>query len=115
MELAPHEPLIRFELAQALLESGDAAASPEAIEHLNEVVAREPRNGRAWALLAVAYGQSGDLGMAAMAQAESAFAAGDRKDARMFAERAMEKLPPGSPGWLKAQDILYAAGSGPDQ
>ena len=111
LDLAPHEPLIRFELAQAMVESGDPAMGTEAIDHLTQVTRLEPRNGRAWSLLAVAYGQSGDLGMAAMAQAESAFSSGDRKGARMFAERAMEKLPAGSPGWLKAQDILYAAGT----
>lgn len=115
LDYAPQEPLIRFELAQALLESGDATTYSQAIEHLNEVTRLEPRNARAWALLAVAHGQSGDLGMAAMAQAESAFSMGNRKDARMFARRAMDKLPAGSPGWLKAQDILYAAGPEDDQ
>jgi predicted Zn-dependent protease len=109
-DLAPDEALIKFELAQALVESGDPSAYPRAITHLSEVTQREPRNARAWSLLAVAYGQSGDLGMAAVAQAENAYAMGKKKDARMFANRAMDKLPVGSPGWLKAQDIVYAAG-----
>ena len=100
-------------MGKALVDSGDPPSGAEAIDHLTQVTRREPRNARAWALLAIAYGQAGDLGMAAMAQAESAFSSGDRKGARMFAERAMEKLPAGSPGWLKAQDILYAAG--PDE
>ncbi len=114
LDQAPDEPLIRFELAQAIVESGNTPDFTQAVELLKEVTRWEPRNARAWQLLAVAYGQSGDLGMAAMAQAESAYALGKKKDAKMFANRALDKLSTGSPGWLRAQDILYASGGDED-
>jgi predicted Zn-dependent protease len=34
------------------------------------------------------------------------FAAGNIKEAQIFAKRAITKLPPGSPEWLRADDII---------
>jgi predicted Zn-dependent protease len=34
------------------------------------------------------------------------FAAGDIKEAQIFAKRAIKALPPGSPEWIQAEDII---------
>jgi predicted Zn-dependent protease len=109
LELAPYEPLIRMELAEAQVGLEDPALLEPAIANLNEVVRIEPKNARAFHLLATAYGRSGDAPMADLAQAEEYLARGKSKEAKRFAERALQGLKEGSPGWLKAQDIQFAA------
>ncbi|MGR3716501.1 MAG: hypothetical protein ACU0B1_07130 [Thermohalobaculum sp.] len=44
--------------------------------------------------------------MAALATAERYALTGSIKDAMLHARRAAAALPEGSPGWLRAQDIL---------
>jgi predicted Zn-dependent protease len=112
VDLAPDEPLLRFALAQSQVGLEDPSANKSAIQLLEQVTASEPRYPPAWRLLAVAYGRDGQLGMAAVALAEAAMARGQRKEAREQAERALQQLPEGSPGWLRANDILSFAGSG---
>ncbi len=114
LDLAPHEPLIRMELAEAQVGLEHPALLEPAIANLNEVVRLEPRNARAFHLLAVAYGRSGNAPMADLAQAEEFLARGKNRDAKRFAERALHGLKEGSPGWLKAQDIQFAADQAED-
>ncbi len=52
--------------------------------------------------------------MANLAQAEEFLARGKKKEAKAFADRALQGLQEGSPGWLKAQDIQFAADQGDD-
>jgi predicted Zn-dependent protease len=54
----------------------------------------------------MAYGQRGDIGQAELASAQSFLNSGDVKNAQTQASRAMTKLKPGSPAYLKAEDIL---------
>jgi predicted Zn-dependent protease len=56
--------------------------------------------------LATAYARAGQPGMASLATAERYALQGHRKDAMVHARRASAVLPEGSPGWLRAQDIL---------
>ena len=49
---------------------------------------------------------AGPDGMAALATAERFALRGNIKDAMVHARRAAKALPEGSPGWLRAQDIL---------
>ena len=117
LDLAPDEPLIRFELAQAqiqLVEMAegrpvDPALLPAAIDHLKRVVHLESKNPDAYKLLAIAYGRQGDMPTAHLFQAEELLARGKGKSAKKLAERALAGLPAGSPGWLRAQDIQFAA------
>ncbi|HET6620294.1 MAG TPA: M48 family metalloprotease [Dongiaceae bacterium] len=109
LDLAPQEPLIRLELAEAQVELEDPATLEPALQNLKEVVRLEPKNARAFHLLATAYGRSGDQPMATLAQAEEFLARGKSREAKEFADRAMQGLKVGSPGWLKAQDIQFAA------
>jgi predicted Zn-dependent protease len=109
LDLAPQEPLIRMELAETQVGLEDQTLLDPAISNLNEVVRVEPKNSRAFHLLAIAYGRSGDAPMADLAQAEESLARGRAREAKAFAERALKGLKEGSPGWLKAQDIQFAA------
>jgi predicted Zn-dependent protease len=109
LDLAPQEPLIRMELAEAQVGLEDPALLGVATENLKEVVRVEPKNARAFHLLATAYGRAGDQPMATLAQAEEFLARGKNKEAKAFADRAMQGLKVGSPGYLKAQDIQFAA------
>jgi len=106
LDRKPLEPLLRLELAQVQVETEDPALIKPAVRNLEEATRYEPNNPQAWQLLAVAYGRDGQLGMSALAQAEEAMARGQRKEAALQAERALKGLPDGSPGWLRAQDIL---------
>jgi len=105
---APQSPLLRLELAMARIATEDPDMVRQAIPELEEVVRQEPKNRDAWHHLSIAYGRDGQVCMAALALAEKAAAGGGqgaRKQARLQADRAMQCLPVGSPGWLRAQDI----------
>ena len=67
---------------------------------------KEPESGDAYAQLAMAYGRKGDLADADLASAQAAFARGDNKTARELAARAKMRFPVGSPGWVRADDIV---------
>lgn len=105
-QLKPGEPLLRLELAQVEIELEQPALDKDALTHLHEVTRLEPRNAEAWRLLAIAYGRSGQLAEAALSLAEQASALGQRKEARLQADRALKQLAYGSPGYQRAQDIL---------
>jgi predicted Zn-dependent protease len=115
LDLAPDEPLIRMELAEAQVESQDPALLKPALDNLNAVVRFEPKNGHAFRLLATAYGRAGDEPMATLSLAEEALARGKNKEAKQYADRALEGLKVGSPGYLKAQDIQFAADQDDDE
>jgi predicted Zn-dependent protease len=54
----------------------------------------------------MAYGRKNDLAEADLASAQAAFARGDNKTARELADRAKQRFPVGSPGWVRADDIV---------
>lgn len=105
-QLSGGNPLIRTMLGQALVENGDKSSTDEAIRELNFGLQRDSNSSTGWRYLATAYGQKGDLANADLASAQSAFYGGDYKLARELAGRARLKFPLGSPGWLKADDIV---------
>jgi len=115
VELAPDQPLIRMELAQVQLEQNDPSLIPAAIKGMKQVVLVESDNPDAWRTLAIAYGKGGDEGMASLSLAEAAAANGNVRMAHLEAKSAMEKLPQGSPGWIRAQDILTSVKPQDDQ
>lgn len=102
VELKPDAALLKLGLAQALLESGQAAA---ALPLLQDAQRRDPDNSGGWRMLSVAYGQTGQIGLAHHAAAEQALREGRFRDAIEQAKRAQQQLPQGSPGWLRAQDV----------
>jgi predicted Zn-dependent protease len=104
--LAPSPALIQITLAQALIATDNAKISDEAIPLLHAAIAKEPEESDAYLQLAMAYGRKGDLADADLASAQAAFARGDNKTARELAARAKERFPVGSPGWVRADDIV---------
>ncbi|MDP2732398.1 MAG: M48 family metalloprotease [Hoeflea sp.] len=99
-------PLIRARLGFALMASGQPANMGRAIEELRASVQGEPDNFSAYRHLSQAYGQSGDIANAELIMAEGNFRAGNSREAKVFAARALQKLPKGSPGARRANDIL---------
>lgn len=106
VSLAPNAVPIRAMLGHALVASGDNASLDEAIRELSNASQREPEFSDAFRHLATAYGRKGNIGQAELASAQAFMNAGDLKMAQTQASRAMTKLPPGSPGFLKAEDIF---------
>jgi predicted Zn-dependent protease len=104
--LAPNPALIQILLAQALVATNDVKAADEAIPLLQSALIKEPESTDAYTTLAMAYGRKNDLAEADLASAQAAFARGDNKTARELAARAKQRFPIGSPGWVRADDIV---------
>ena len=106
VQLAPDPALIQILLGQALVATNNQKTAEEAIPLLRAAILKEPESSDAYSQLAMAYGRKGDLAEADLASAQAAFASGDNKTARQLAERAKQRFPVGSPGWVKADDIV---------
>ena len=106
VQLAPTPALIQILLGQALVADNDAKHADEAIPILRTALLKEPEEADAYTTLAMAYGRKNDLADADLASAQAAFARGDNKTARELAERAKQRFPIGSPGWVRADDIV---------
>jgi predicted Zn-dependent protease len=104
VQMRPDEPLFNIELAQVLLETNDPKLVAKAKDALTVAVRTESDNAEAWRFLAVAYGRSGDMGMAALALAEQNMAQGNYREAMLQADRAQKILPAG-PQRQRAQDL----------
>lgn len=107
-QLSGGNPLINMLLGQALVAMNNPASADEAIALLRNALAREPEAPSGYTYLAMAYGRKGDLAQADLASAQAAFMRGDTKTARDIASRAKNRFPIGSPGWVKADDIVSA-------
>jgi predicted Zn-dependent protease len=105
LKLAPEANLIRVQLADALLASGDPTSLNEGIELLRKSIV-EDKNPRAYRLLASAQYKQGKGPEADAAQAQAEFLEGDLKQAQVFARRAQSRLAPGSPEWIRTDDII---------
>lgn len=98
--------VLQLSYAQALVASGDATSLQKAVSVAARALEGDRENAAGYQVLAQAYGQLGDEAGAELATAESNFYRGSYQDAKIFAARAQVKLKPGSPGWLRAQDII---------
>ncbi len=106
VELAPNPALIQIMLGQALIANNNVKMADEAVPLLRAALAKEPESSDAYEQLAMAYGRKGDIADADLASAQAAFARGDNKTARELAARAKTRFPVGSPGWVRADDIV---------
>jgi predicted Zn-dependent protease len=106
VQLAPSPALIQILLAQAIVATNDAKSADEAISLLHAAIIKEPEAADAYTTLAMAYARKNSLADADLASAQAAFARGDNKNARELAERAKQRFPIGSPGWVRADDIV---------
>jgi len=104
VQLAPGEPLLNIELAQVQLETNDPKYLTAAKSELTAALQVESDNPDGWRALAIVYGRSGDIGMAALAIAEQNMAQGNYRQAIGQAQRAQQLLPPG-PQRQRAQDL----------
>lgn len=103
------QPLISALFGHALIATEDPANYAEAEAVLRAAVARDNENPFAWYQLGVVYAQRGDDTRAALATAERHILTRQPALALASAEMAMAGLPPGTPDWLRAQDIALVA------
>jgi predicted Zn-dependent protease len=103
VRLAPSQALILAGLGRAQLAAGQTKA---ALATLEKARARDGADPRMLRDLAVAYAKTGNTPMASLATAERYALLGKSKDAALHAQRAADQLPRGSPGWLRAMDIV---------
>ncbi|MCW5705284.1 MAG: tetratricopeptide repeat protein, partial [Bradyrhizobium sp.] len=108
VQLSHNAPLIEMLLGQALVATNNNAHTDEAIRILRAAVSRESEAPLGFMQLAMAYGRKGDYAQADLASAQAAFLRGDNKTARELASRAKTRFAIGSPGWVKADDIVSA-------
>jgi predicted Zn-dependent protease len=106
VQLSNNAPLMEMLLGQALVASNSTANTDEAIAILRAAVARETEAPLGYMQLAMAYGRKGDYAQADLASAQAAYLRGDNKTARDLASRAKTRFAIGTPGWVKADDIV---------
>jgi len=106
VQLSNNAPLIEMLLGQAFMASENKAYAEEAIKILRAALIREPEAALGYTQLAMAYGRKGDYAEADLASAQAAFLRGDQKTARDLASRAKTRFAIGTPGWVKADDIV---------
>jgi predicted Zn-dependent protease len=111
VELKADAPLLRINLAHALIETHDPTRLDQAITELKRATALETENTMAWRLMSQAYAAQGKEGEARLASAEMYFAGGAGVQATQFALRARDMLRPGSAEWTRAMDIVFASGA----
>ena len=106
MALAPSAGLIRVLLGQALVGTGDAKLTDEAIATLTKGIGDDQDQPVGYRQLAIAYARKNNIPLADLASAQGSFASGDIDTAKKYAMRAQEGLKTGSPAWLRADDII---------
>jgi predicted Zn-dependent protease len=108
VQLSNNAPLIEMLLGQALVATDNTVNMNEAISILRAAVSRETEAPIGYTQLAMAYGKKGDYAEADLASAQAAYLRGDNKTARDLASRAKTRFAVGTPGWVKADDIVTA-------
>jgi predicted Zn-dependent protease len=106
VQLSQGNALIEMLLGQALVASENKTYSQEAVTMLKAALAREPEAPLGYTQLAMAYGRAGNFAEADLASAQAAYLRGDGKTARDLASRAKTRFAIGTPGWVKADDIV---------
>jgi len=104
LKLAPDSPLMRVQLATALQQQDESGIN-ESIALLRKAIV-EDKNANAYRMLANAYYKQGKGPEADAMTAQAYFLEGNLKQSQIFAKRAQLKLKPGSPEWLKNDDII---------
>jgi predicted Zn-dependent protease len=102
-------PLIAAMLGHALVATEDPKNYAEAKLVLKEAVNRDNENPFAWYQLGIIYDQEGDEARAALATAERGNLENNPKLAYASAQVAMKGIPPGTPDFLRAQDIAMVS------
>ncbi|MFC4626201.1 M48 family metalloprotease [Daeguia caeni] len=109
LSLDPRKPAIqRMNYGRALMLTGKKENMQAAIKELKAGIAADPEYPVGYGFLAQAYGQLGDMARADLATADMNYYSGKLQQAKIFATRAQKQMKPGSPDWLRAQDIINA-------
>jgi len=108
-QLTNYSPLIATTFGHALIATEDRSNLAEAEKVLRQAVARDDDNPFAWFQLGMAYTQEGDTARAALATAEQSTLTGDLRTAAQSARAAVAGLKPGTPDYIRAQDIQLVA------
>ncbi|MEX0347207.1 MAG: M48 family metalloprotease, partial [Rhizobiaceae bacterium] len=98
--------LLQAGYGHALVASGKQANLKKAVGVLKKAINSDRENPASYRLLAQAQGRLGNIPEAELATAESHFYSGKFQEAKIFATRAQLKMKRGSPGWLRASDII---------
>ncbi|MEJ6783105.1 M48 family metalloprotease [Aminobacter sp. Piv2-1] len=98
--------ILPIQLGQAYLAIGTPDALKKAVSEIRKGLDRDRENASGYRYLAQAYGMLGDVADADLATADGHYYSGAYQDAKIFAMRAQQKLQRGSPGWVRAQDII---------
>ena len=109
VKAAPDQPLIAAMLGHALISTEKKQNFAEAKDLLKVAVNRDNQNPFAWYQLGVIYDREGDPSRAALATAERENLEGNPRLAMVSAEMAMRGIPPGTPDYIRAQDIAMVA------
>ena len=96
VNLAPDEPLLLTFYGTILNATGQPENSEKAIAGLNDSLSYDPNEGNTWDQLAIAYSRNGDTGMVSLAIFQ--------------AQRAQDFFKPGTPNYLRTEDIITLAG-----
>jgi predicted Zn-dependent protease len=102
-------PMIAAMLGHALVATDDPKNFVEAKQILKVAVNRDNQNPFAWYQLGIIYDHEGDVARASLATAERSNLEGDARLALTSAQTAMKGIPPGSPDYLRAQDIAMVS------
>jgi predicted Zn-dependent protease len=102
-------PMIAAMLGHALVATEEPKNFVEAKQILKVAVNKDNEDPFAWYQLGIIYEHEGDDARAALATAERSNLQDDPKMALASAEMAMKGIPPGSPDWLRAQDIAMVS------
>jgi predicted Zn-dependent protease len=102
-------PMIAAMLGHALVSTEDPKNFNEAKQILKVAVNRDNQDPFAWYQLGIIYDREGDVARASLATAERSNLEGNPKLALASAQTAMRGIPPGSPDYLRAQDIAMVS------
>ena len=102
-------PMIAAMLGHALVATEDPKNFTEAKQILKVAVNKDNQDPFAWYQLGIIYDREGDDARAQLATAERSNLEGDPKLALASAQLAMKGIPPGTPDYLRAQDIAMVS------
>ena len=102
-------PMIAAMLGHALVETNDPKNFGEAKQILKVAVNKDNEDPFAWYQLGIIYDREGDQPRASLATAERNNLEGNPKMALASAQMAMKGIQPGTPDYLRAQDIAMVS------
>ncbi len=108
-ERSGNAPMIAAMLGHALVETNDPKNFTEAKDILKVAVSRDNEDPFAWYQLGIIYDREGDQSRASLATAERNNLEGNPKMALASAQMAMKGIQPGTPDYLRAQDIAMVS------